>query len=297
MSENNINDIKRTRAYFIYLIIVLIFVEILDTYATVIPGSFPSKIAEEFLGNYSENEQNAIMALGASIASVGAYLIFFNQYLADRLGRKIMLVITVLGMATASLLIILSTNYFQYVVFVFLLNFFQLSDIWLIYINEEAKKDKRAFYTNVLLIGGLSGAVIMVILRSIYITDTVSNWRAMLWFPIILGFPLALIILLTFKETRQYEIMKKEGKKKEKRTSFRQEIKELFQSRNKKAYQSILIMSFIYGSSVIYLSLFEKYIADVGTISQSEVTLIFVWSILAVFIAYGLNGILLDKIG
>ena len=140
MAENNINDIKRTRAYFIYLILVLILVEILDSYATVIPGSFPSKIAEEFLGQYSTNEQNAIMALGAGIASVGAYLIFFNQYLADRLGRKIMLVITVLGMATASLLIMLSTNYFQYVVFVFLLNFFQLSDIWLIYINEEAEK-------------------------------------------------------------------------------------------------------------------------------------------------------------
>ncbi|TFG06576.1 MAG: MFS transporter [Promethearchaeota archaeon] len=297
-NSNNYNNLIRTRAYFAYLIVVLILVEILDTYATVIVGAFPSKIAEEFLSQYSENEQNAIMALGASIASVGAYLIFFNQYLSDKFGRKIMLVITVLGMATASLLMILSTNYFQYVIFVFLLNFFQLSDIWLIYINEEAKKDKRAFYTNILLIGGLTGAVIMVILRSIFITDTVSNWRAMLWFPIILGFPLALLIALTIKETKQYEIMKQEGKLREKKgKSFRQEVKEVFQTSNKKAYTAILVMSFIYGSSLVYLQLFEKYIADVGTLSQSQVTLIFVWSILAVFIAYGLNALLLDKIG
>ena len=67
-------EITRTRAYFIYMIIILMLVQIIDTYCTVVPGAFPSKIAEDFLGEYSKNEQDAIMALGASIASIGAFL-------------------------------------------------------------------------------------------------------------------------------------------------------------------------------------------------------------------------------
>ncbi len=234
MDPTNSNLKSRTKAYFIYLIIILILVEILDSYATVVVGAFPSKIAEEFLSDYSVNEQNAIMALGGSIASVGAYLIFFNQYAADRIGRKIMLAITVAGMAIASLLIIISQNYVQYVIFVFLLNFFQLSDIWFLYINEESKKEKRMFFTSILLVGGLVGAVIMVILRSIYITDTTSNWRMMMVFPILLGIPLCIIILLTIKETEKYEMMKKEGIKKPiKEESFLNEVKSIFKTENR----------------------------------------------------------------
>ncbi|TFG14968.1 MAG: MFS transporter [Promethearchaeota archaeon] len=223
---------------------------------------------------------------------------FFNQYAADRIGRKIMLALTVAGMAIASLLIMISQNYIQYVIFVFLLNFFQLSDIWFLYINEESKKEKRMVYTNILLIGGISGAVIMVILRSIYITDTISNWRMMMVFPILLGIPLCIIILLTIKETAKYEMMKKEGiKKPKKEESFIKDVKSIFKTENRKPYTAILIMSAIYGGTTIYLSLFEKYISDVGSISQSQITLIFLWTILAVIVAYTINGILADRIG
>ncbi len=56
-------------------------------------------------------------------------------------------------------------------------------------------------------------------------------------------------------------------------------------------------MSAIYGASTIYLGLFEKYISDVGSLSQSQITLIFLWTILAVLVAYTINGVLADRIG
>ena len=273
MSENkNIDiseEIARTRAYFIFLIFVLMLVQIIDTYCTVVLGAIPSQIAKEFLSGYSENEQNAILALGASISSIGAYLIFFSQYLADKIGRKKMLAITVAGMGLACLMIMLSPNYAIYVLFALILGFFQRSDIWLIYINEEADRKKRALYTNIILLAGLIGAFIMLILRYIFITDTASNWMAMMLFPLIIGIPLCIFILLTLKESSKYQLMKEDNAIKERESrSFIGAIKAILQTENRKPYAAILIMSAMFGATAIYMLLFEKYISDVGTLSQ-----------------------------
>jgi len=300
-SENDeiSKEFTRTRAYFIYLIIILMLVQIVDTYCTVVPGAFPSKIAEEFLSEYSKNEQNAIMALGTSIASIGAFLIFFSHYFADKIGRKKMLAITVVGMGLASLMIMVSTNFVQYVIFIFIIGFFQRSDIWLIYINEEAEKKKRALWMNIILLAGLVGAFIMVLLRSIFITDTGSNWRAMFLFPLILGIPLCIVILLTLKESSKYQLIKEKGLTEEKEsTSFKKDVKAIFQTENRKPYTAMLIMIAIYGGgTALYMGLFEKYISDSGALSQSQITLIFLLTVFAVIIAYVSNGILADRIG
>lgn len=88
MSENKNTDISKSKRYFKYLIFILILANIIDSYVTIVMGMVPSKIAEEFLSGYTTNEQNALMAIGASIASMGYYFIFINLYLADKIGRK-----------------------------------------------------------------------------------------------------------------------------------------------------------------------------------------------------------------
>ena len=81
MSENKKSDITRTKGYFIYLMIILMLVNMLDSITTVTQGLILSSIANEFLTDYSKNEQNAIMALGASITTVGFYFIFILLYI------------------------------------------------------------------------------------------------------------------------------------------------------------------------------------------------------------------------
>ncbi|MFX1470308.1 MAG: hypothetical protein ACFFB8_16825, partial [Promethearchaeota archaeon] len=129
-------------------------VQILDSYVTLFPGAIPSAIAGEFLSDKSIVAQNSIMAFASGLVSSGMMLLFFSQYLTDRLGRKKMLGISVGGMAFASLGMFLSVNYVMYMIFVFFLYFFFSSDIWLIYINEEVESNKRAFYSNILLMVG-----------------------------------------------------------------------------------------------------------------------------------------------
>ena len=294
VSSMSINISSRSKAYFIYLIIILMLVSVIVYYTMSLPAMFPSKIAEEFLGAYPTNEQNALMALGTVIASLGFYLIFINQYLADKIGRKKVLAFNVVGLALSSLLIMLSTNYWQYVFFMLLLYYFFSSNIWLIYITEETDKEKRAFYSNIIRIAGLIGFISAIIFRSIFITDTRSNWRAMMLFPIIFGIPLSIIILITLKETSTYQLMKEQESLQEKR-SFKEDLKSIFQTENRKSYIAILIISLIFGGTRI--TLFEKYLTDIGTLTQFQITIIFIWIVPAALGAFLINGLLADRIG
>lgn len=293
--KNNENVINNSKSYFKYLMFVLMLVQILDTYSTTYPGSIPSLIVAEFLGDLPTNEANSVMALAGSIISIGMYFLFFNQYLVDIVGRKLMLAITVVGISISSLGMFFSVNYVMYVSFGFFLNFFFMSDIWLIYINEESKTNKRALNSNIIMMVGLLGAIMMVICRLIFITDVNPNWRGMTLFPIILGIPLFFLIYFTLKETSKFQSMKEN--KEQKSRSFIGDIKSLFQIEDRKPYIIILIISFLFGFSNLFIRLFEIYIADMGTISQTLVSIIFFLTIFTVMIAYLINGILADRIG
>ena len=295
MTETTNNQITRSKSYFKYLIGVLMLVQILDTYSTLYPGSMPSLIMAEFFPGSPANVTSSIAALAGSITSFGMYFLFFNQYLVDKIGRKRMLAITVLGMSIASLGMFLSISYVMYVSFSFLLNFFFMSDIWLIYANEESKQDKRALNTNIILMAGLFGAVIMVISRFVFIPDVNPNWRGMTLFPIIIGIPLSIVIYFTLKETTEFQSMK-ETRKKDSR-SFFGDIKSVFQIENKKSFLIILVISFLFGFSNLFIGLFEKFIADGGIIPQSQINIMFFLTIFTVMIAYLTNGFLADRIG
>ena len=106
-------------SYFKYLFFVLMLTQILDSYATLYPGSIPSAIAGEFLTGLSINVQDSIMAFASAIVSIGMMFLFFSQYLSDKLGRKKMLGITVGGIAVASFGMFISTSYIMYMIFVF----------------------------------------------------------------------------------------------------------------------------------------------------------------------------------
>ncbi|MFX0000169.1 MAG: MFS transporter [Candidatus Hodarchaeota archaeon] len=293
--NNNEKSSERSNSYFKNLLLVLMFVQILDSYVTLVPGAIPSAIAGEFLTGLTPNVQNSIMAFASGLVSSGMMLLFFSQYLTDKLGRKKMLAITVLGMALASLGMLLSVNYVMYMIFVFFLNFFFSSDIWFIYINEEVKPNKRAYYSNIILMVGLFGAITMVICRLIFIKEDNPFWRGMTYVPIILGIILCIVIILKLKETLKFQMMRESGVK-EKR-SFKEDIASIFKTENRQSYIFLLVIVLLRGGSSIYLSLFEKYIDDVGRLNQDQVTSIFFLTVFTVLIAYGINGFLADRIG
>ena len=289
---NDKNSIERSKAYFMYMIFIIILVTILDTYITMFPVVIPSKIIEEFLSDYPTNVATSIYALCVAIASIGMYMILLNQFLADRVGRKLMLAITVFGMAGSSLLLITATNIVQYTIYLFMLYVFFSSDIWLIYVNEESPSDKRAFWTNIVLVGSLVGAVLVPIFRFIFITETSSNWRGMALFPIIMGILLGLIILFTIKETSKYEQIK-EGKIKDIKPSFRENVKKLKFSQ----FYLILFLSFLLGLNFAFFSLGESLVSNSAYLNENDINIIVLMMALGSVIGYLTTGLLADKIG
>jgi len=276
-------------------------VEILDTYTTNYPNVIPSRIIAEFLSEYPSNVANSLYALCVAIASIGMYVVFFNQLMADKVGRKILLAFTVFGMGFASLLILFSTNIIQYTIYLLLLYVFFSSDIWVIYINEESPPDKRAIWTNIILMGGVTGSILLPVFRSIYITETISNWRGMTYFPIFLGIPLCIVILLAFKETLKYEEMKelkKEGKiPEEKANLLRENLKIIFSPKRKKEISSVLFITFLVGMNYIFVSLGESYISSSPNLNQNDINIIVLVMSLAVVFGYLITGIVADKYG
>ncbi|MFO7795892.1 MAG: MFS transporter [Promethearchaeati archaeon] len=296
MNKNNKRNFSRSKTYLIYLIIVLMFVEILDTYTTNFPNVIPSKIIEEFLSGFSEDAGAGIYSICIAIASIGMYFVFFNQLLADRFGRKILLATTVLGMGLFSLLTIFSTSIFDYTIYLFLLYLFFSSDIWVIYINEESPADKRGRLTNLVLIGGVTGSILLPVFRSIFISDTSSNWRGMPLFSAILGIPLSIIIFFTFKETSKYEEYKIEEVSLQ-TNILKNNLKTIFSSERKKQFIALMIITILVGFNYIFVSLGEEYINRSPNLSEGDINIIVLVMSFAVILGYIFTGVFADKVG
>ncbi|TFF93413.1 MAG: hypothetical protein EU544_05900, partial [Promethearchaeota archaeon] len=163
MESENQESSNRTRKYWIYLVLILILVDLVDQYNTNYINTFPSLVIAEFLSEYSVEEGAAIYAFCVGIATFGMYFVFINQYLADKFGRKIMLAISSLGLGLSPLFLALSTDIVQFTIALFLVYIFFSSDMWLIYIGEEAPPEKRAYWTNIVLATGVLGPVLIPI--------------------------------------------------------------------------------------------------------------------------------------
>jgi len=299
MQDTNEISIKHSKKYLIFLFFILALVQILDAYSTGYTSSFPSKIIEEFLSGYPSNQANAILGLCTSIASIGMYMVFFNQYFADKIGRKKMLTITTFGMGISALFLALSTNIMFYTIFLFTTYLFYSSDMWLIYANEEAPAEKRASYINIVLMCGMLGPIMMPTLRSIFITETspVGSWRGMTLFPILLGIPLAIIIIFTIKETSKYQEIKSSETRETPPIFLKKNIASIFKSNIKPEFIVLLIMSFFAGLNFFMLQFAESFINLNTSLPESKVNLVITVIAIALILGYLTTGILADKIG
>jgi len=296
--ENN-NKKGNSKRYFRYLILVLIFVQILDSYTTSYPTLIPSRIINEFLYTFPENVGESIFTLITGLASIGMYVCALNTFLSDKFGRKIMLSITVFGMVIVSILLIFTTSIIDFTIYLFLLWFFTRSDIWIIFINEESSKERRASYTNLIIIFGLIGAILAPILRSVFITETspVGSWRSLSFFPIIIGIPLGLLILFTLKEPAVYSEIKNREQSLFTNISFRENIRSQLKSPNRRSIIASLVISFVLGLNVIFRNLVEQELSNSPFLTSSQVSIIMLVGVFAVIFAAILMGTLADRIG
>ena len=217
-AQNELLRLKSQRAkaryagYFIVLLVMIVLTDILDNLATNIGSNITSSFITEFFVNGKvfgkSYEYEAGLALHNTISLIGyvlSLLVSFYKSLADRIGRKPLFVLSALGMAAGLLIIFCCRSYLVFLIGSFMLSFFIGSDIQILYILEEAPKEKRATVYSLLKgIGGLS-AVAIPTMRATLMANDPTKWRNVYLLPGLFGLAVAALIVLLVKETRIFQ--------------------------------------------------------------------------------------------
>jgi len=294
----------RSKNYIIFMFVVLTFVQILDTYAGYFTSAVVSNIRLDFFPTEPTELSRAIMVLGGTLASLGAYLAVLVQYMADKVGRKPLLLTTVFGMALSAFLMMISPTYPMYVISYFTLFIFAGSDVWLIYINEESSADKKAFWSNIVMIGGATGVILMSVFRMLIDLEVnKSAWRLMAIFPVVLGLILGIIILFTIKETVKYQEVKEKNQKispdlQERQILFRKNFDIILRNDRdrRNAYLTVLILYILRGFNEGFIRYGEDFLYST-TLSSSDIDIVVLMMSISAIFGYLITGLLADKIG
>lgn len=280
----------KTGRYFLFLIIFLSIMEILDSYTTIFPQLIPSKVVEEF--QLEDFEYTRLVGW----ASLGMYFVLFIQFLADIWGRRIFLFITLLGMGIASVLMYFSNSPLMFTISLFFLYLFFSADIYTIFMAEESPKKQRSTYTNLIMVFGVLGSIATILFRMIYITDTspIGSWRGMTYFGF-LAIPFAFFAFKTKETTAFQEFKIKRSSPDYKKEKMLKNFWKPFQSEHRVSFIIILLISFIIGlnepiGSVGELLLSEYYSPEDGTL------ILMAASVFAI-ISYLVTGRASDKLG
>ncbi|MFX1285518.1 MAG: MFS transporter [Promethearchaeota archaeon] len=274
--------------YLIFLIIFLMLNEIFDTYTTLFWPVIDSFVITDF------QITESLYALCITIASVGMYFVFINQAISDRIGRKPMLFIVLLGMGVTSLLLSLAQTIYDFTLFLFLLFIWFSSDIWIITISEECPEKHRGKIVNLILIAGAAPTLFIPVLRSLLVPN--FGWRSMTWFAF-LAIPVALLAL-PMKETRAYQALEEplsSGISEKK-----QWVSEIFkpsQAKYQKYFLVIILLSFLTGVNYTFLSLGEAYLTIDRSFDIDLVSLIILMMGIAAIIGYSITAFLADYLG
>ncbi|MBO4872607.1 MAG: MFS transporter [Lachnospiraceae bacterium] len=202
----------RYAGYFIVLLVMIVLTDVLDNLATNIGANITSSFITEFFVNGKvfgkSYEYEAGLALHNTISLIGyviSFLVSFYKSLADRIGRKPLFVLSALGMAAGLLIIFCCRSYFVFLIGSFMLSFFIGSDIQILYVLEEAPKEKRATVYSLLKgLGGLSSVAIPT-MRATLMSNDPTKWRNVYLLPGLFGLAVAALIVLLVKETRIFQ--------------------------------------------------------------------------------------------
>ena len=202
---------KRCAGYFIVLLVIIVLTDVLDNLATNVGGNMTSSFITEFFVNGTvfgkSYEYESGLALHNTVSLFGyvlALLAPFYKALADRFGRKPLFVTSALGMACGMLVIFVCKSYPVFLIGSFMLSFFIGSDIQILYVLEEAPKEKRATVYSLLKgLGGLSSVAIPA-MRATVMGNDPARWRSVYLLPGLFGLAVAVLILLLVKETHVF---------------------------------------------------------------------------------------------
>ena len=195
---------KPYTGYLGVMIAILSLIRLLDEFATSAPSSIQSWLVKEFfvtgMGK-SFDEGLATLSLITTVLLIFSILAVIYTALCDRVGRKIILIISVFGMALGMFTCFLSTNLMVHIVGRAILTFFIATDVHQIYVMEIVPANKRATYLQLTGVFGAVGVMLVGLSRIMYTVDGVLQWRGVFIIPSIVGLIAGILLILRSRET------------------------------------------------------------------------------------------------
>ena len=185
--------------YLIYMVFIICMVYITDEIASQICVQMKTEIAADLFARFGESSLSKLGTLELLSYPCIAISLFYKT-LSDRYGRRLFLVVNTFGMALGMTLIFLSGNIPLYIIGYCVISFFVPHDMQVVYIMETAPAKHRAkIYSLVRAIATL-GAMLIPLLRRIFLTDQ-SQWRMVFLVPAVIGLVTSFLALLLARET------------------------------------------------------------------------------------------------
>lgn len=188
--------------YFIYLVFIIALIYATDEIASQIGTLMKTEIANDLFSKYGESSIGLLDILSIIAVPFQALGLLYRP-LADRWGRKKLLIINTFGMSFAMLVIFLSDNLFLYFVGACLVQFFIPHDMHVVYIMESSPSKHRArVYSSIKFFANMS-VMLIPLLRKMLMNDA-SQWRMVYFIPAVVGVITCFIALITARETDSF---------------------------------------------------------------------------------------------
>ncbi|HWR27274.1 MAG TPA: MFS transporter [Candidatus Thermoplasmatota archaeon] len=278
---------QRTRRYILYLVIFMGMIAIMDQYLSFMETVAIPEILKEY--NISASQ----FSWWEALYFIPTFFIFLLNGLTDIIGRKLSILILFTMMGFSSLAIVFLTPSFHFfMLFLAIITFTTVSNMWTIPISEEAPAEKRAKLVSIVY--GISLLPIAAILP-LLIDHFSLGWRW--YYGTMFFFMIPVFIMWIFmKETYRYEIIKEERRRGVRKRHFfglgvinRCDMRYILFSAV--IWMCWLIVSLIGGKYIGY------YFVTVNLYPQASWLLIFLGILLLMMVGSFVGGWTMDKIG
>ncbi|MFW9875525.1 MAG: MFS transporter [Candidatus Thorarchaeota archaeon] len=295
---------SRSKLYLYYLLGILSLFVAFRSYT--LEGGKTTALVWYFFPNLDFETGLTYLSYIGVIAGFGSFFSIFIQKLADKIGRKHILILSGVILTLMPLIQIITSSLFIFTITTFFLSIAANVNVWMIYVNEESPKGKNAIWSTLILLLGIMGPIIFYIFRSIFITNdkvyTISHWKGVLYFSVIAGLITTLLIIFTIKETSAYVFKKEMGdfnlkEKPQVKYSFIESIRIIFRKGRKRSYLVLLIISILFSIAVGSGNLLEPYFMNYSSLTSEEFSIISIFGLFGLIIFYALTGKIADRFG
>ncbi|MCA9871159.1 MAG: MFS transporter [Anaerolineae bacterium] len=278
----------RSRGYLTYLVVFLGSIALMDSYLSSVKSSAIPYILETY--GISAPAFSGI----ESLVLISTFFVFILNHLADVIGRKLGLLLLILGFGLTSLAIVLWTPTLPlFMVFYAAATFFTVSNMWQVPASEEAPAARRA--RMVTIIAAIGMLPLQAILPPIMVDKLGLNWRWMYGVQFLFMFPV-LVMWLFMRETSRFQAVQEQRRLDHARRSFNLGLATI----DRRDLRNIILSSAVVICILIFVTLFfwcGYFFITLNGFTLTRWSTVFLAILLMILLGNLSGGWLMDRIG